>query len=302
MRPSPHVLLTFSDIRLIFLEHELGVFLVSFGGEADVVELDFVHAELGYVLGEGDVIVLNLGVRRIGPHELAVLAPRGVVLARLDGQLRMRHNQALVAEHRNTGDGVHVLLVQEIDQLRHVMDVYLVLPEQGVLEGNIDAAVGVLDIEDDGIAANFAPMLDDAESVIAGSHYASQVNGADLKILGNGDRLCGNRGGEDAGDNDVLVRFEDVAGVGLVVRAPDGVGQLGGRQVRGLAKVVAGDRRDGLAALSRVKFRARRQRWARIWDRKLGGSDIADGLQLCGRLRGHDSGLGGLRLRREFGG
>ena len=146
---------------LVFLEDEQCVFLVAFGGEADVVELDFIDAELGYVLGQGDVIVLHLGVRRIGPDQLAVLAPRGVVLAGLDGEFGMIHDQALVAEDGDAGDGVHVLLVQEMHELRHVVDVNLVLAEQRMLEGNVDAAVGVLDIEDDGIAADFAPVLDD---------------------------------------------------------------------------------------------------------------------------------------------
>ena len=58
------------------------VFLVAFGGEADVVELDFVDAELRYVLGQGDVVVLNLGVGGIGPDQLAVLTPGRFVPAR----------------------------------------------------------------------------------------------------------------------------------------------------------------------------------------------------------------------------
>ena len=91
-----------------------------------------------------------------------------MVLAGLDGEFGMLHDQALVAEDGDAGDGVHVLLVQEVDELRHVVDVDLVLAEQRVLEGNVDAAVGVLDIEDDGVAADFAPVADDAESVIAG--------------------------------------------------------------------------------------------------------------------------------------
>ena len=201
-----------SGFRLAVLEDELGVFLVAFGGEADVVELDFVDAELGYVLGQGDVVILNFGLAGIGPDQLAVFAPGGVVLAGLDGEFGMLLDQALVAEDGDAGDGVHVLLVQEVHELRHVMDVDLVLAEQRVLEGNGHAAVGILDVEDDGVAANFAPVADDAESVVAARHDAGQVDGADFKVFGNGNGLFGDRGGEDSGDDDVLVGFENVGG------------------------------------------------------------------------------------------
>ena len=88
---------------------------------------------------------------------------------------------------------------RKLNELRHVVDVDLVLAEQRVLEGNVDAAVGVLDIEDDGIAANFAPMLDDAKSVIAGRHDSGEVNGADFEVLGNGNRFFGDWGGRMPG-------------------------------------------------------------------------------------------------------
>src|SRR5579863_9731577 len=84
---------------LTVLEDEGCIFLVAFGGETDIVELDLVHAELGYVLGQRDVIVLDLRVRWVGPDQLAVFAPSSMVLARLDGQFGMRHHQALVSEH-----------------------------------------------------------------------------------------------------------------------------------------------------------------------------------------------------------
>jgi hypothetical protein len=76
----------------------------------------------------------------------------------------MFYHQALVAKDSDPGNGVHVLLVQKMDQFGDVVDVNLVAAEQRVLEGNVDAAVGVLDIEDDGVAADFTPVLDDAES------------------------------------------------------------------------------------------------------------------------------------------
>ena len=46
-----------------------------------------------------------------------------MVLPGLDGEFGMRDHQALVAEDGDAGDGVHVLLVQETDELGHVVDV-----------------------------------------------------------------------------------------------------------------------------------------------------------------------------------
>ena len=58
-----------------------------------------------------------------------------------------------------------------------------------MLEGNVDAAVGVFDVEDHGVAADFAPAANDAESVVAGGHDAGEVDGADFEIFGDGDGL-----------------------------------------------------------------------------------------------------------------
>src|SRR5580704_12336267 len=101
----------------------------------------------------------------------------------------MLDHHALVAENGDAGDGVHVFGVQEVDELRQVVNVNLVLAEERMLEGNVDAAVGIFDVEDYGVAANFAPVADDAESVIAGSHDAGEVDGSDFKIPGNGNRF-----------------------------------------------------------------------------------------------------------------
>ncbi len=104
------------------------------------------------------------------------------------------------------------------------MDVDLVLAQQRVLEGNGHAAIGVLDIEHDGVAADFTPMLDDADSVVAARHHPGQVDGADFKVFGNSDGLLGDRGGQDSGDDDVFVGFQEVGGVGLVIHGADGAG------------------------------------------------------------------------------
>src|SRR5208283_2265833 len=106
--------------------------------------------------------------------------------------------------------GVHVLLMQEVHELGYVVNVDFVLAEQRVLEGNVDAAVGVLDIEDDGVAADFAPVADDAESVIAGGHDAGQVDGADFKVFGDGNSFLHDGLRKNSGDGDLLARFQDV--------------------------------------------------------------------------------------------
>src|SRR3984957_20361632 len=141
--------------------------------------------------------------------------------------------QALVAEHGDSRDGVHVFLVQEVNKLGHVVDVDVVFAQQRVFEGNSDAAVGIFDVEDDAVAADFAPVLDDAESVVAGGHDAGQVDGADFEVSGHGDGLLGDRAGEDSGDDDFFFGFEDVGGVRLMVHGADGVREFGGRQVAG---------------------------------------------------------------------
>ena len=205
------------------LEDEAGVFLVAFGGEADVVELNFVGAGLGYEFGQRDVVILNFGVGGVGPDQLAVFAPGLAGFLRLDGEFGMLDYQALVAEDGDAGDGVHVLGVQEVDELRQVVDVDLVLAEQRMLEGNVDAAVGIFDVEDDGVAADFAPVADDAESVIAGGHDAGEVDGADFKIFGNGNGFFDDGRGQDSGDGDLFAGFQDVAGA-VAVGLADGFG------------------------------------------------------------------------------
>src|SRR5437879_728784 len=136
-------------------------------------------------------------------------------------------DEALVAEDGDAGYGVHVLPVQEAYKFLDVVDVDLMLAQQRMLERNGDAAVGVFDVEDYGVAADFAPVADDAESVVAGGHDAGQVDGADFKVFGYGDGLFDDGGREDSGDYDVFVGFEDVGGT-VSVGVADGFGQFGG--------------------------------------------------------------------------
>src|SRR5579864_5559574 len=160
-------------------------------------------------------------------------------------------DQALVAENGDAGDGVHVLLMQEANELGHVVDVDVVLAEQRVFERDGDAAVGILDVEDYGVAADFTPVSDDAESVVAAGHDAGEVDGAHFEVFGDGDGLLDDRGGEDSGDDDVLVGFQNVGGT-VGVGVANGIGQFGGGQIRSPAQVAAGDGRNGLSALGGI--------------------------------------------------
>src|SRR5580692_3738291 len=168
----------------------------------------------------------------------------------------MGHDQVLVAEHGDAGDGVHVLAMHEVHELGHVVNVNLVLAEQRMLIRNVDAAIGILDIEDDGIAADFAPMLNDADAVIAGGHNSSEVDGAYFEIPGNGDGVLDDRRRENAGDDDLLVGFKDVRRLRFVIDGADRVGEFGRRQIRGPTQVVMGDCGDGFSALGGIDFGA----------------------------------------------
>src|SRR5258708_40222774 len=95
-------------IGMLGLVVESGIFLVAFGRKADIIELHFIDSGQRYELGEGDVIVLHLGVRRVGPDELAVFAPALAGATRLYGQFRMAGDQMLIAEDGDARDGMHV--------------------------------------------------------------------------------------------------------------------------------------------------------------------------------------------------
>src|ERR1700693_5766269 len=113
--------LPFGMIGLIV---ERGIFLVAFGGKADVVELHFIDSGLGYELGQGDVIVLDFGIRGVGPDELAVFAPALAGATRPYGQFGMAGDQMLIAENGDASDGMHVFGMQkanELGQVRNIM-------------------------------------------------------------------------------------------------------------------------------------------------------------------------------------
>src|SRR5580698_3777930 len=109
--------------RMIGLIIKLGILLIALGWKADVVELNFIDSRLGYELGEGDVIVLNLGIRGIGPDQLAVFTPRLAGAMRFHRQFSVSSDQVLIAEDGDTRDRMHVLGMQKMNQLRKIGNV-----------------------------------------------------------------------------------------------------------------------------------------------------------------------------------
>src|SRR5258708_17202115 len=95
----------------------------------------------------------------------------------------MLDHHALVAKNGDAGYGVHVLRVQEVNKLRQVVNVHLMLAEKRVLEGNGDAAVGIFDVEDHGVAADLAPVADDSQAVIVAGRYSGQAYCSYSKIF-----------------------------------------------------------------------------------------------------------------------
>ena len=101
-------------VGMLRLEEKGCIFLIAFGRETHVIKLDLVHAGLGGLLGQGDVVFLHFGLRRIGPNQLAVFTPGLASLVRFHRQLRMRHHQPLVTENCHSRDGMHSLRMQEM--------------------------------------------------------------------------------------------------------------------------------------------------------------------------------------------
>ena len=137
----------------------------------------------------------------------------------------MLNDHALVAEHGDAGDGVHVFGVQEVDELWQVVNIDLVLAEQRMLERNIHAAVGIFNVEDNGVASDLAPVADDADPMVAGGHDAGEIDGADFKIFGDGDGVLDDRRRQNSGDGDLLAGLKNVPGA-ISVQSADGVRQF----------------------------------------------------------------------------
>ena len=109
-------------LGMLGLKDKTRVFLIALGREADIVKLNFISAGFGGLHGQRNVVLLNLGLRRIGPNQLAVLAPRLAGAMRLHRQLRMLLHQPLVAEDGHARNGVHILRMQKAHKLRQIVE------------------------------------------------------------------------------------------------------------------------------------------------------------------------------------
>ena len=94
-----------------------------------------------------------------------------------------------------------------------------------MVEGDVDDAVAILDVKDDRVAANFAPMADYAHAMVAARHDPGQINGADFEIPCNWDSLLYNRPFENSGDDDLLSGFEEDT-LAIVISFADGSSQF----------------------------------------------------------------------------
>src|ERR1035438_4575285 len=90
----------------------------------------------------------------------------------------------LIAEDGDASDGVHVFGMEEVNELGQVGNIVALPAGQRVVEGDVDDAVAILDVEDDRVAADFAPMADDAQSMIAARHHPGQVNRSEERRVG----------------------------------------------------------------------------------------------------------------------
>jgi hypothetical protein len=124
-----------------------------------------------------------------------------------------------------------------------------------MVEGDVDDAVAILDVEDYGVAAHFAPVPDNAEAVLAARHHAGEVDGADFEISCHWDGILYNRRFQNTGNDDGLSGFEEDS-LAIVVGFANGVGKFGRSQVLGLAQRLAGDRGYAISTLGLVEVAA----------------------------------------------
>ena len=151
---------------------ELSILLIALSRKAHVVELHLIHSRLGHKLRQSDIVILHRGIRRVSPDQLAVFAPGLPAAVRLYGQLRMACHQMLVSKDGDARDGVHVLGMQKVYELRQVRNIVALARGQGMVERDIDDAVAILDVEHDRVAPDFAPMSDNAHPMVAARHHS----------------------------------------------------------------------------------------------------------------------------------
>src|SRR6266436_1567030 len=145
--------------------------------------------------------------------------------------------------------------MQKANELGQVGNIVALSGGEGVVEGDVDDAVAILNIEYDRVAADLAPVADDAHPMIAARHHSSQVNGADFEISCNWDRFLYNCGFENSGDDDLLSGLEEDP-LPVVVSFADGCGEFRRGEVFCSPQIFAGDRREAVSALGEVKLGA----------------------------------------------
>ena len=94
---------------------------------------------------------------------------------------------------------------------------------QGVIKSDVYDAIAILNIENHGIAANFAPVADDAHPVIAASHHSGQINRAHFEISCNRDGFLYNWRSENSRDNDLFTGLQENS-LAIVIGFADGIG------------------------------------------------------------------------------
>src|SRR5215467_2443175 len=107
--------------------------------------------------------------------------------ARLYGQIAMIFGDIVVTEERLPGNRMHIQRMDEAHELRQIADrVILVLTLQWVDEGNINAAVAVLDVEHHRISTRVMPAADEFDAFGAAGSGSRQVDRSNLSIFGVG--------------------------------------------------------------------------------------------------------------------
>src|SRR5215472_13775290 len=266
------------DITLqfrILLESELGVGLVALSGEADVIELDLIYTRTGDIFRQSQVVILNLQVGDVSPHQFSVFAPRLVEAARLDCQSAVILGDVVIAEERLAGDGMHVERMNEADKLWQVADgIALQLACQRVIERNVDTAVAILDVEHYGVASGFTPATDDLNAFRATSGRAGQINGANLFILGERTALLDDRLRLHPRNQRLLILLETCL---TAIRLADRLFELRYRHVRGVGEILARQEESGGCGFGGIDERTIRHRRRRLHrhGRALGGGNMS---------------------------
>jgi hypothetical protein len=163
----------------------------------------------------------------------------------------MSGDEVLIAKEGDAGDGVHVFGMQEVNKLRQIGNIVALSGGEGMVKGDVDDAVAILDIEDHGVAANFLPMADDAQPVIAAGHDSSEINRAHFKISCNWHRFLYNGGFENSGDNDLLSGFKE-SSLKILIGGTDGFGEFSRGEELCALQIFAGDGGDAVSALGEV--------------------------------------------------